>query len=326
MGTAFWQPNNAGIMASHHWSLLEALGRNIHKFRRPTVSDDFYIREGQDVLGSSHGMKLFDLRQRFETQLLMLVEKRTIVKNFQLLTSPDAQDLTVELNTLLCHLERALNAAFQAESAHGNIPADKSVPHRRRLSRIDHAIAVLDRSKETVVLTGSHNLALFELSNLNDARNAHASVALVNGILQRNHSTTSLQAASRTTEKISRTQEAFTEWVQSFGKASNERLKKLLDTIAKDFDDCDALAGHTVHAVRTQLLNYDVQGLMPRACLKFCLLCPNMGDWQIARCEFETYVLLNSQTLMKSNQPPDKFMVGLGITIGSVSIFRHHKA
>jgi hypothetical protein len=281
-------------MASYHWSLLEALGRNIHKFRRPDVSDESSTREGQDAVASSHATKLYDLRQRFETQLLMLVEKRTILENSQLFRSEDTQNLTVELNTLHHHLERVLNAAFRAESSHRKIPADTSGPQRRRPSRLEHAIVLLDASNETIEMTGSHDLALFKLSNIDDASNAHASVVLVNSILRRSQSTTSVQAASRTTTRVSRPQVVFTEWVQSFGDVSNERLKGLLDTIAKDFDDCEALAGHTAHAVRTQLLNYDVQGLMPETCLKFCMFCPKTGNWQIARCAFETYVLLNS--------------------------------
>jgi hypothetical protein len=280
-------------MTSVHQPLLQALGRNLQKFRRPTVSEEIFSRGRQDVVGTLSEVRLFDLQQRFETQLLMLVEKRTTLENFQLLHPPDAQDLTTGLNTLLRHLERALNIKFRAGSARRRFPADTWESHPQRYSRLEHIIALLDESKETVDLTGNHNLALFKIDNLEDVRNAHASVALVNGILQRSQSTASVQATP-TIEKASRSHEAFTKWVEFFGSVSNERVKNLLDTIAKDFDDCESLTCHTAHAIRTQLLNYDVKGQMPQEYLAFCLYCPNTGDWQLARCEFETYVLFDS--------------------------------
>jgi hypothetical protein len=325
MGTTFQQSNKTRIMASHQWSLLEALGRNIHKFRRPTISDEFPIREGQEAVGSLHAIKLFDLQQRFETQLLMLVEKRATLENLQLFIPTDAQDLKVELNSLLQHLERALNATFQPGSSHKEFPAGTSGPRPRRASRLEHAIALLDASKGTIDITGSHTFALFKLSNLNDASNAHASVALVNGILQRSQSTTSVQAASRTKARVSRPNEVFTEKIQFFERISNERVRSLLDTIAKDFDDCETLTCHTAHAIRTQLLNYDSKDQMPQKCLNFCMYCPNAGDWQLARCEFETYVLLNPQISIDSNQPLDSFMNDLRITLDCVNTFRYHK-
>jgi hypothetical protein len=263
-------------MTSPHCSLIEALSRNAHKFNPP----------------SNDSSRISDLRQRFETQLLILFTRGLTSEDVQSLSRKETQELNGRVNKLCDFLDRVSSIGWTSATRH--IRSQFTIPQsslRTGCSNLEHVTSLLDEFRGSVDISGSTHSAVFQLTNLETTRHAYDLVVLVNEFLQQIQRSGAAHPRPAILNRSSHATIAFNTWIQSFADASSERFGKLLDTVALEFDACKAHTSDAAHGVRTQLLNYETEDLKPQETLDFCLYCPNLGDWQVTRCEFETYVI-----------------------------------
>ncbi|KAH4913078.1 hypothetical protein HBH73_255870 [Parastagonospora nodorum] len=74
-------------------------------------------------------------------------------------------------------------------------------------------------------------------------------------------------------------------WIQTFGRASSERLGQVLDTIKAEFDACELAQGDTTHELQLLVSSYENQHWEAQGGPNMCLLCPGANAWQLVRCD-----------------------------------------
>jgi hypothetical protein len=287
--------NDLRVMTSRHCFLIQALSRNADKFNPP--SDD-----------SRWSSRISDLRQRFEIQLLAFLHRGLTLRDSQSLPREEARELESRVEKLCNYLDKVSNITFEAGKPRKVFPTPP-LGTQAICPRLNHVITLLDEVRGPVDLSGPTHSAVFQLTDVEATRRALTLVKRVNEFLNQVQQNGAVHIKPITLNHSSRSTIAFNASIQSFADASIERLGKLLDTIALEFDACTPQTSEAMHGFRTKLLNYEIENANPQETLDLCLYCPSLNDWQVTRCEFETYVIVDHQMALVSNKFTESFTV-----------------
>ncbi|KAH5374387.1 hypothetical protein HBI49_055740 [Parastagonospora nodorum] len=265
-------------MALHHLPLLKALGENAHKIRRLPVSVELLDKTTQAPFDAK-----LDYAERFESQLLELVRKKLSLEHVQSLPSREALALECGLDSLFGHLTNIFNRRLQV---------DRSQSRSGVSDTVMRLIDVLDDAQYPVDLCGEGGSCLFKFDTIQDARIAHSFARNVNHILQKVHMTTSTHRNLSRPVKNPQAEDIVDTWIQTFGRASSERLGQVLDTIKAEFDACELAQGDTTHELQLLVSSYENQHWEAQGGPNMCLLCPGANAWQLGLSGNDMHITL----------------------------------
>ncbi|KAH4943252.1 hypothetical protein HBI24_120660 [Parastagonospora nodorum] len=293
-------------MASYYFPLLKALGQNADKIRKHSVSALPHIATMAPL------DTRLDYAERFELQLRELVEQNLTMDIVQSMPPRIAQDLESGLDNLFNHLNKVCKKRLSTQRQFG--VANSRAPDRFPL--LQEIVHVLNGAHYPVDLSahygGETGVCLFDFTTEHDASCAHSLVQNVNNTLRKYSKTISMQSNSD-----SHTGKGLDAWIESFGRASSDRLGKVLDTVKSEFDACESTKSDVPHKIQLRVSSYESHDWESQKGPNICLLCPkaSVDVWQLGRCDIGSGCSGNHTRLCTEVRDSSRFSQALTLTL-----------